>query len=244
MPIHDWTRVRANQFHDFHQSWTIAIRNALNAGLLPQGYFAMVEQRTGGPEADVITLGLSPLEGATSGGVAVEFRPPKTRFVTRTTAAGYARKANRVTVRHPDGELVAIIEIVSPGSKDSRHAIHAFAGKVVALLQAGIHMLVVDLFPPGRRDPPGIHKVIWDRLHEEPFTLPPDKPLTLAAYEYNTETVAYVDPVAVGDTLPDMPVFFTPGRYVLCPLEATYQTAWEQFPAPLKRPLEAPPPNR
>src|SRR5215468_8474616 len=46
MPIHDWTRVRSNRFHDFHQSWTIAIRNALNAGRLPPGYFAMVEQKT------------------------------------------------------------------------------------------------------------------------------------------------------------------------------------------------------
>jgi hypothetical protein len=43
MPIHDWTRVRANRFHDFHQSWTIAIRNALNGGLLPDGYLAMAE---------------------------------------------------------------------------------------------------------------------------------------------------------------------------------------------------------
>jgi hypothetical protein len=42
MPIHDWSRVRSNQFHDFHQSWTIAIRNALNAGRLPLGFFAMV----------------------------------------------------------------------------------------------------------------------------------------------------------------------------------------------------------
>jgi hypothetical protein len=55
MPIHDWTRVRPNRFHDFHQSWTIAIRNALNAGQLPPGYFAMVEQRRGGPEPDVMT---------------------------------------------------------------------------------------------------------------------------------------------------------------------------------------------
>ena len=36
-------------------------------------------------------------------------------------------------------------------------------------------------------------------------------------------------------------VFLEAGRYVPCPLEATYQTAWEQFPAPLKGPLEAPP---
>ena len=56
-----------------------------------------------------------------------------------------------------------------------------------------------------------------------------------------TETVAYVEPVAVGDVLPDMPVFLTPDHYVPCPLEATYQTAWEQFPTPLKGPLESPP---
>ena len=241
MPIHDWTRVRPNRFHDFHQSWTVAIRNALNAGVLPEGYFAMVEQRTGGPEPDVITLELTPPSGLGSGGVAVETRPPKARFVTRTETAGYARKANRVTVRHPDGAVVAVLEVVSPGNKDSRHAARAFASKAVALLQAEIHLLIVDLFPPGRRDPQGVHKLIWDRLHEEPFALPPDKPLTLAAYAVGTETVAYVEPVAVGDDLPDMPVFLAAERYVLCPLEATYRTAWEQFPAPLKGPLESPP---
>jgi hypothetical protein len=37
MPIHDWTRVRSNRFHDFHQTWTVAISSALNAGRLPPG---------------------------------------------------------------------------------------------------------------------------------------------------------------------------------------------------------------
>ena len=55
-----------------------------------------------------------------------------------------------------------------------------------------------------------------------------------------TEVVAYVEPAAVGDTLPDMPVFLTTDRYVPCPLEETYETAWEQFPAPLRLPLESP----
>jgi hypothetical protein len=200
MPIHDWTRVRANQFHDFHQSWTIAIRNALNGGRLPPGYFAMVEQRAGGPEPDVVTLELNePPGGHPSGGVAVGVRPPRTRFVTRTPAVGYALRANRVTVRHPDGDVVAVIEIVSPGNKGSRHAIHSFASKAVALLNANIHLLVVDLFPPGRRNPQGIHKVIWDHLHDEDFTLPPDKPLTAAAYAVGNDIVAYVEPLAVGD---------------------------------------------
>ena len=128
MPIHDWTRVRSNRFHDFHQSWTIAIRNALNAGRLPPGYFAMVEQQTGGPEPDVITLELTPRgDPPPPTGIAVTLQPPKARFVARAETDTYARKANRVTVRHPDGDVVAVIEIVSPGNKDSRHAVHAFA---------------------------------------------------------------------------------------------------------------------
>jgi hypothetical protein len=239
MPIHDWTRVRANRFHDFHQTWTIAIRNALNAGRLPPGYFAMVEQQTGGPEADVIALELTSPAGKAPGGAAVELQPPRARFIVRAEAAGYARKANRITVRHPDGDVVAVIEVVSPGNKDSRHAIRTFARKVESLLAAGVNLLIVDLFPPSRRDPQGIHKVIWDRLHDEPFTLPPDKRLTVAAYAAGTEIVAYVDPVAVGEALPDMPVYLAANRYILCPLEATYATAWEQFPAPLKGTLEA-----
>src|SRR3954469_21594388 len=135
MPIHDWTRVRANRFHDFHQSWTIAIRNELNAGRLPAGYFAMVEQQTGGPEANIITLELTPPVGPAPGGVAVDVQPPKDRIVTRTKAATYARRANRITVRHPDGDVVAIVEIVSPGNKNSRHAIRTFARKATGLLQ-------------------------------------------------------------------------------------------------------------
>ena len=243
MPIHDWTRVRANQFHDFHQSWTIAIRNVLNAGLLPPGFFAMAEQITGGPEADVVALELTPpAVTAASPGLAVELAPPNTRFVVRSEATNYARKANRITVRHPDGDVVAVIEIVSPGNKDSRHAVRALARKAVAFLQAGVHLLIVDLFPPNRRNPQGIHKLIWDRIREEPFELPPDKPLTLAAYATGSEIVAYVEPVAVGDALPDMPVFLTSSYYVACPLEATYQAAWSVYPAPLKGPLERPAP--
>jgi hypothetical protein len=242
MPIHDWTRVRPNRFHDFHQSWTIAICNALNAGQLSSGYFAMVEQKTGSPEPDFITLEPNPpADASPPAGLAVAVVPPKARFVTRSEAASYARKANRITVRHPDGDVVAVIEIVSPGNKDSRHAIRAFARKAVEFLQAGVHSLIVDLFPPGPRDRQGIHKVIWDRLRDEPFQLPLDKPLTVVAYAVGTETVAYVEATAVGDPLPDMPIFLTADRYVPCPLESTYQTAWDQFPAPLKGPLESPP---
>jgi hypothetical protein len=243
MPIHDWTRVRANRFHDFHQSWTIRIRDALNAGLLPDGYLAMAEQITGGPEPDVITLSLPVKPGdGMAGGTALTDAPPKVRVQTQSEAIIYARKANRITVRHPDGQVVAVIEIVSPGNKDSKHAVRSFARKAVEFLLAGVNLLIVDLFPPSRRDPKGVHKLIWDRIKDEDFELPADKPLTLAAYSAGGVISGFVENVAVGDPLPDMPIFLTPDRYVPCPLEATYQQSWDVFPKVLKGPLEAPPP--
>src|SRR5207302_7765898 len=56
MPLHDWTRVPAGLFHDFHQSWSIRIKDALNAGRLPRGLVALVEQRAGAWESDVLAI--------------------------------------------------------------------------------------------------------------------------------------------------------------------------------------------
>ncbi len=49
--------------------------------------------------------------------------------------------------------------------------------------------------------------------------------------------------MAVGDALPDMPLFLTPEVYVPLPLEATYQSAWEAVPAVWQEVLAAPPAN-
>ena len=242
MPIHDWTRVRANRFHDFHQGWTIRIRDALNAGLLPAGYFALAEQITGGPEPDVVTLSLptKPTEG-TSGGGTVAGMMPRVRVQVQADAVRYSQKANRIAVHHPDGDVVAIIEIVSPGNKDSKNAVRSFARKAVEFLLAGVNLLVVDLFPPSKRDPQGIHKVIWDRIKDEPYELPAGKPLTLASYSAGGIITGFVENVGVGDPLPDMPIFLTPSHWVPCPLEPTYQASWAVFPKELKAPLESPP---
>jgi hypothetical protein len=164
--------------------------------------------------------------------------PPRARVVTRgENTGGYARRADRLSVYLPQGELIAVIEILSRGDKDNAHGLKAFVRKAGQLLRRGVHLMVVDLFPPSARDPHGIHPLIWDQFKDEPFELPPDKPLTLAAYAAGPEKVAYVENVAVGDPLPDMPLFPTPDRYIPCPLEASYQVTWGVFPAALNGPL-------
>jgi hypothetical protein len=73
---------------------------------------------------------------------------------------------------------------------------------------------------------------------DTPFELPPDKPLTLVSYASGAEIVGYVEPIAVGDGLPSMPLFLKPDEYVPTPLESTYQTTWAVCPAPLKDAVE------
>jgi len=236
MPIHDWSHVDDGIFHDFHQAWTIELRNALNGGALPNGYFALTEQVLSGPIPDVVTLQhrSKPDESRDSGGIAVAQAPPRARFVRSAEANVYASKANRISIKHRLGRVVAVIEIVSPGNKSSHHALRTFVEKARDLLMDGINLLVVDLFPPSVRDPQGIHKEIWDQICEEPFQLPPDKPLTIAAYCAGEPKQAYIEPVSVGEPLPSLALFLGDGKYVPAPLEVSYQTTWDKCPLPVR----------
>jgi len=239
VPIHDWTRVEPGDFHHFHQRWISAMADALNGGLLPPEYMAMVEQVTGRPIQDVVTLQARPPKGDT-GGIAVATAPPTARVIARFEKISYAKRADRVVIRHGRGRDVAIIEIVSPGNKDSRNAIRTFVEKAVDILNQGANLLVVDLFPPTPRDPQGIHKAIWDEFGDEPFQAPPGKPLTVASYIGGDVPTAYVESVGVGDPLPSLPIFLSDTRYIPAPLEATYVQAWAVFPALLKELIEPP----
>lgn len=242
MPIHDWTRVDAGTFHFFHQRWISALCDALNGGGLPPGFFAMAEQIVGGPIPDVIALqSTSPRKSGQGPKRAVPVTtPPKASIIQQAEVERYAAKADRVVVKHARGQVIALIEIVSPGNKGSRHALKSFVEKMAALLDQGIHLLVVDLFPPSVRDPQGIHKAIWDEIEEVPFELPADKKLTVVSYSAGSLKTAYVEPVAVGDMLPEMPLFLDPGSHVPVALEATYQVTWDVFPEELRELLTTP----
>lgn len=236
MPIHDWTRVDAGIFHDFHHAWIAEIKRALNGGLLPSDFYALAEQIAGGLGPDLLTLQRADAARSDAaeptGGVALAEAPPRVQYRQRAEGDWYAAKANAVAIRHvSDHRVVAILELVSPGNKNSGHGLRAFVAKAIELLRAGVHLLIIDLFPPGPRDPQGIHKPIWDEFIDNEFALPQDKRLTLAAYASSTYPEAFIEPVAVGSRLPDMPLFLSPEIYVPVPLEETYQSAWETVPA-------------
>jgi hypothetical protein len=82
-----WSRVASGLFHDFHQSWSIRIKDALDSGRLPEGVAALVERRAGPKESDVPAIEVRPKRhrGEELDASIATLQPPVTRIVRRTT---------------------------------------------------------------------------------------------------------------------------------------------------------------
>jgi len=235
MPIHDWTRVNAGTFHDFHSAWIIHLKEALNGGLLPKNYYALAEQHAGRTIADVLTLHVGDedvSEPRDSGAVAVaEMRPRISRRAVAGPNATFRAMRRSLTIRHASNHrIVALLEILSPANKDRDRSVKDFVEKVHSALKRGCHLLVIDLFPPGSYAPHGIHGAIWESFDSEDYEPPPDKPLILAAYIASQLVEVEFEPLAVGDVIPDGPLYLQSDWCINVPLEATYQEAYRGVP--------------
>ena len=246
MPTHDWTRVSDGTFHDFHYSWVLEIKRALKRGLLPEGYYVMAEQFGGDLGApDVLTLqtaGSQPGSGGyLSGTATLTETPPLVHARTTIARDSYARKQRTLVIRlTSDDRIVAMVEVLSRGNKSSRHAIRSFLDKAVAALDGGIHLLLIDVHPPGPRDPNGIHGAILAEIGTEDYVLGDERPLTAVAYTGGAVVEVFVAHFAVGEAIPEMPLFLTREHYVRVPLDATYLAAWEDVPPQYQQLLNAP----
>jgi hypothetical protein len=238
MPLHDWTLVEDGIFHALHTTWMGLIQNSLNEGLLPKGYYALAEQHAGRFITDVLTLHASPEPQGPlpplppAGGIAVAEAPPKVQremVIDQETRA----RARSLAIRHVSGHrLIALLEI-SPANKDRAEHVEEFATKAASAINRGVHLLVVDLFPPGTHDPQGIHGAVVQRLRpdDEPYELPPGDLRTLASYAVGPRIRVYLTHLGVGASLTEMPLFLRPDYYVRVPLEGTYQAAYRGMPA-------------
>lgn len=247
MPVHDWTLVEDGIFHALHVAWLPLIQKALNAGVLPPGYYALAEQHAGRTIADVITLQESTepstklLSPPDEGGIAVAEAPPRVRR-KQTLNGSFLTLQRSLAIRHVSGhELIALIEVLSPANKDRVKHVEEFTAKVESALDAGIHVLLIDLFPPGPHDPQGIHGAMHQMLEpsSELYDLPADEPLTLASYVAGARIDVYLEHLGVGAALPEMPLFLSSKRYVNVPLESTYQSAYEGMPSFWRSVLES-----
>ena len=240
MPAHDWRRVEAGIFHDFHLAWAAELRRALNEGLLPQGYYVLVEQHAGRSIPDVLTLHSSPepLEPdwlpPDTGGIALAQAPPRVqrRQTVEQTLAGptplIGDPPRQWPPSHrPDRDHLTGESRTGPGTSMS------WPTRPLRPSNAVSTCCCLDMFPPGPHDPSGIHGSLLQALQPspEPYVLPANAPLTLASYVAGPQVDIDIEHFAVGSPLPEMPLFLRPDRYVNVPLEPTYQAAYRGTPA-------------
>ena len=245
VPLHDWTRVSAGKWHDMHLAWTGALRTELNSGGLPDPFFALVEpvlrQRPGETKTprrstpDVWVFphvarpaGCLPADEVSAQFAAVErLDPPRTR--------------RHITVRHPDGDrVVAIIEFASPGNRDAVSKVGHFAETLAAALEAGIHAVLIDPFPPTGPAPDGLHGAVaaeFGGVHR----LDPARPLTFVGYRAvaarGDGPTAAVEARAAGESPPEVPLFLDPAWFVPLDLAPSYAAAFRGCPKPVRERL-------
>lgn len=213
MAVHDWTRVAAGIFHAFHVGWISDLSGTLNQILPSQLYYSIPKQ------------------------IAKENIPDIT-IPLKSEVSYYAAKANVIAIHHVSNHrVVAMVEIVSPGNKNNQNSLNAFVRKARKALAAGIHLLIVDLFPPSPSDPQGIH----GSIRSGEYVLPRNRLLTCVSYIGGAASEAFIEPFAVGQPLPDMPLFLTSEVYVSVPLAATYQSAFDGIPSYWREVLSSPP---
>lgn len=139
----------------------------------------------------------------------------------------YARKGNRICIRRGLTDVVSVLHVMSPGDKRDRRA--KFKECMAGFLSAGVHVLLIDLFPP---------RELLHGLANGPFAAPTGKDRTVASYRCSDPPEAFIETVAVGDAMPDMPLFLTKEAHIPVPLEVTYMANWKASAKPLRDMLE------
>ena len=241
-PLDDFT-----SWQGFHAQWPATIVATLNRTLPPE-YVAEPRVHLGAAfEIDIAGFEVDEsartaaavLDGASDedvGGLATAvWAPPRPTLDVATDLPDQYVYEVRV-YDAPHRQLVAAVEIVSPANKDRPEHRRAFVAKCAALLQQGVSVSIVDLITTrhanlyadlldliGRTDPslapepPPIYAAAcrWRRDDSPAATTPAARP----AWRLQ----AWAHPLAVGRSLPTLPLWLADDLAVPLELDATYE---------------------
>ena len=226
MPLLDHFRPPVSdeiQWNTFHSAWASTLASRLNA-VVP-GEFRVHENLKlgGGVEIDVATVRSPPGANGADTPRQSAWHPPAP---AATTPAVFPDRFEVLVFRQFGGrQLVAAIELVSPGNKDRDETRTAFANKVASYLHEGVSVLVVDVVTERRAN---LHDDLVLALgFPEDLRMGGDGALYAASYrpvvrDGRPEIDIWLNPFAIGDPLPTMPLRLIADYFVPVELEATY----------------------
>jgi hypothetical protein len=217
---------RRRHWENLHSGWANALRDQLNAGLLPPRYFAEVQISVGNRvEVDVPTFE-EPHDGSAlaNGGIAVWAppRPPHTATMQFTSTDLYEIQ---VFDDEEGPRLVAAVELVSPGNKDRASNRRQFAIKCGSYLHQGVSVILVDVVTSRSGN---LHSELLQLLEvaDDASGLGASDLYATAFRTVPTATAQlhyWTERLSVGAVLPTMPLWIAPELCVPLDLDKAYQ---------------------
>jgi hypothetical protein len=216
------------RWEGFHHAWATVIAQQLNRGLLPVEYYAEPEISLGPNfEIDVATL---ELDASSSGGGSstdtLTWAPPKPELSVRVDFSRLDAIEIRVYQDVAGAELRAAIELISPANKDRTGSRLTFAAKCAGYLKHGISVVIVDVVTARAAN---LHREIFEVLGVKSRRAAWQSPTGLYAVAYRAVPVikaprveAWLETLALGETLPVLPLWLSPGLCIPLRLEESY----------------------
>jgi hypothetical protein len=231
MPLHDHfvpPLSRTHPWRGFHSAWAAAMARRLNQGILPPGYYAIPNVDLDGPvEIDVATLRERQAEaGAAAEGAGALWTPPEAALTVALDFPSLELVEVQVFYDENDPQLKAAVELVSPGNKDRPEARRTLAVKCLSYLHAGSNVVVIDAVTSRGAN---FHAEILRLLElNGPAAWQSATELYAVAYraagvEQGRQLQAWPMALAVGATLPQVPLWLGVDICVPLDLETTYQ---------------------
>ena len=213
----------------FHALWASVLVERLNLDLLPVGFFAEAQTHVGGRfEVDVGTFESidRPYLGASvRGGVAVAEAPPQVVPPPDARLPIVYPDSIEVQVMSEEGglDLVAAVELVSPGNKDRPETRLAFVSKCVTYLQQGVGLILVDIVTDRRAN---LHDQLSQCLGGS-CPMVDGTQMYASAYrpirrEQNEHLDVWTAPLTLGGSLPELPLALRRGPTLMLDLESSY----------------------
>jgi hypothetical protein len=231
MPLLDHFNPPLNRTHpwrSFHGAWAAAMARLLNQGVLPSGYYAVpLVDRDGPIEIDVAALREQGLPGSTKAETSPQtWTPPVPGLAVAIELPATDEVEVQVFADDGDPRLAAAVELLSPRNKDRPQARQAFAVKCVGYLQQGSSVVVVDTVTTRRAD---LNAAILSLLGVDVSAAAPPSSLSAVSYraigleEETQQLQLWPASLALGQSLPTLPLWIASDFSVPLDLEASYQ---------------------
>jgi hypothetical protein len=227
MPLHDWSDDRG--WDSVHQLWINSLLYWVQERL-PPGYRAYlgsvpglsIGAEPGRPDLGVRTWKPSGQETTAQSGAVIAVPEPDFKAVARLRPE--PRPAVHVFCQ---GQLVAAIELVSPRNKDRPSSREFYRNRYLSYLWSGVHLMLVDVHrrPLGYSFPEAMAAEVECQF---PVGLPPHV-VSWNAGGPTPEGRQFLDgwyrSLAVGESLPTLPLTLNTEQSLQIDLEGTYTEA-------------------